>query len=147
MVTLHKRPAGPSVPWLTLRWFSHTSEQLLLLLSYRIPVLTHAGRSCPTCTFTKFSLEKWEEGEQGRCSGRALWTVISPGLWFHCVYPPTHCRSRHVIICNLPLHAYFNTLHLIASECDVADECPTKASFLLRIRPPTSDKTWCISKC
>lgn len=45
---------------------------------------------------------------------------------------------------NLPLHAYFNQLNLIASECDVTDKCPSEANFG---RPPTSDKTGGISKC
>lgn len=49
--------------------------------------------------------------------------------------------------CHLPLHAYFNQINVIASECDVADECPTKVFFFfLRIRLLTSDVTWCISK-
>lgn len=37
--------------------------------------------------------------------------------------------------CNLPLHAYFNQLNLIASGCDVADECPTEASFICEKDP------------
>lgn len=30
---------------------------------------------------------------------------------------------------NLPLHAYFNQLKMIASECDVTDKCLTEANF------------------
>lgn len=63
MVTLHRRPAGPSVPRLTLRWFSHTSDQLLLLLllSCRMRVLTHARWSCPTRTFTRVQFGERQE--------------------------------------------------------------------------------------
>lgn len=72
MVTLHKRSAGPSVPRLTLRWFSHTSDQLLLLLSYRIPALTHAGRSCLTCNFSSVQFGKIERRRAGKVFRNSL---------------------------------------------------------------------------